>query len=288
MNVIQALAAITLLGSLFANAQGVNNEPSSDPVLDAIREFNKRDEKKPEEKAPEETTDAPAPEEEPSAPASPEPPPADTPAAPPADEPTPPAPVLVTGKPPENPDLVKIQEPQPQTADTPAPPEDPPKPEEGLAVRVEKLQVGTGPVDPAQVKLLAPFPAKPLAKPPAGWHLDASGSVPPISREVELAPGSKITLTIRPHLLIPDADGAGAFTISEPGYHSPLGYQQTSTVGAILATSIRQLDQDSKHLGTAIDNLQQLLSSLPKPEPPPAPAPEPQPDPKPTNPRKQR
>lgn len=281
MNALQALAAITLLGSLFASAQDVNKEPHADPVLDAIREFNKRD-----EKTPNETTVALDPAGEPPAPVSPEPPPSDAPAAPPTEPPKPPAPVLVTGKPPEGPDLVKIQEPQAQDTDTTAPEKDPPKTENGLAVRVEKLQVGTGPVDPSQVKLLAPFPAKPLAKPPAGWHLDVSGSTPPISREVELAPGSKITLTIRPHLLIPDADGANAFTISEPGYNNTLGYQQTATVGAILSTSIRQLDQDSKQLGTAIDNLQQLLTSLPKPEPQPAPAPEPQPEIKPANLRK--
>ncbi|HEX7260774.1 MAG TPA: hypothetical protein VF258_03080, partial [Luteolibacter sp.] len=219
-------------------------------------------------------------------PVSPEPPPADTTAVPPTDTPKPPPAVLVTGKPPESPDLVKIQESQPQDPDIAAAREDPPKTENGLAVRVEKLHAGTGAVDPSQVKLLAPFPAKPLAKPPAGWHLDASGSAPPISREVELAHGSKITLTIRPHLLIPDADGANTFTISEPGYSNTLGYQQTATVGAILSTSIRQLDQDSKQLGTAIENLQQLLTSLPKPEPQPAPAPELQPEIKPANPRR--
>jgi hypothetical protein len=278
MNLLQAIAAITLLGSLFASAQDVNKDPHTDPVLDAIREFNKRDEKKSSE-----TTVVLDPVGEPPAPVSPAPPTTETPAAPPADAPKPPAPVLVTGKPPESPDLVKIQEPQPKNTNTPDPGEAPPKSQEGLAVRVEKLHAGTGPVDPAQVKLLAPFPAKPLAKPPAGWHLDTSGSAPPISREVELAPGSKITLTIRPHLLIPDADGANTFTISEPGYEKTLGYQQTATVGAILSTSIRQLDQDSKQLGTAIDNLQQLLTSLPKPELPPTPAPASQPEIKPTN-----
>ena len=59
------------------------------------------------------------------------------------------------------------------------------------------------------------------------------------------------------------------FTISEPGFDPSLGYQQTSTVGSILANSIRQLDEDAKQLGNAIDNLQQLLVSLPKPEPAP-------------------
>ena len=66
------------------------------------------------------------------------------------------------------------------------------------------------------------------------------------------------------------------FSIPEPGYSAPLGYHQNATVGAILATSIRQLDKDAGELGDAIDQLQQLLVSLPKTEETPA-APETQP-----------
>jgi len=57
--------------------------------------------------------------------------------------------------------------------------------------------------------------------------------------------------------------------VNEPGYTADLGYRQNTTVGAILATSIRQLEDDSRQLGTAIDQLQQLLVSLPQQEPPP-------------------
>lgn len=146
-----------------------------------------------------------------------------------------------------------------------------PEPESGLAVRVEKLHSGNGSIDPTKIKLMAPFPAKPLAVCPPGWHLDASESAPPFSREVEIAPGSKITLSIRPHLLVPDADGAQVFTISEPGYDNTQGYQQTATVGAILSNSIRQMDEDSKQLDIAIDRLQQLLVTLPQPPPEPQP-----------------
>ena len=128
---------------------------------------------------------------------------------------------------------------------------------------------------PPKSNSLAPFPAKPLAPPPAGWHLEASRDAPPFTREVELSPGKKVTLTIRPHLLVPDADGVNAFAVSEPGFDSTLGYTQDATVGAILSQSIRQLDEDSKQLGAVIDNLQQLLVSLPKPEPEPAAEPTP-------------
>ena len=235
-----AIAALALGGPL--TAQNVQEEPKVDPVLAAIQEFNRRDQEKPNEV---------------------------TVVLDPAGQP-PAAPVLVTGTPPEIPAALPDE----------APSAEAPKPETGLAVHVEKLQVGKGTIDPAQVKLLAPFPAKPLAETPAGWKLDASGSAPPFTREVELSPGSKITLTIRPHLMVPEADGANVFTISEPGYDSALGYQQTATVGAILANSIVELDDSSRAMGTAIDQLQQLLISLPKPEP------QPQPEDKPATPRK--
>lgn len=224
-----AIAALALGGPL--TAQNVQEEPKVDPVLAAIQEFNRRDQEKPNEV---------------------------TVVLDPADQP-PTAPVLVTGTPPEKPAEVPDA----------VPPAEAPKPETGLAVHVEKLQVGKGTIDPAQVKLLAPFPAKPLAETPAGWKLDASGSAPPFTREVEISPGSKITLTIRPHLLVPEADGANVFTISEPGYDNALGYQQTATVGAILANAIGELDDSSRAMGTAIDQLQQLLISLPKQEPQP-------------------
>ena len=242
-----SIATITLLGGLLGVAQNVAEEPKADPVLEAIQKFQNRDQEKPNEVSvtldPVGETLAPVKDES--------------------------KPVLVTGKAPEETAIAAPPEQAPPDAVATEP--EAPKPENELAVRVEKLRTGKGAIDPAQVKLLAPFPAKPLAQAPAGWRLDASDSAPPFTREVEVSPGSKITLTIRPHLLIPDADGAKVFTISEPGYENTLGYQQTATVGAILANSIRQLDEESKQLGTAIDSLQQLLVSLPKPEPQPQP-----------------
>ncbi|MEI6655960.1 MAG: hypothetical protein WCP45_14450 [Verrucomicrobiota bacterium] len=145
-----------------------------------------------------------------------------------------------------------------------------------LSVQVEKLQTGSGALDPKTVKLLAPFPAKPLATIPSGWRLESSNHAPPFIRKVELAPGASITLNIRPHLLVPDANGSAAFSIAEPGFDPALGYRQAQTVSAILASSIHQLDEDAKQLGHAIAQIQQLVSSLPQPAPkqlPIAPAP---------------
>lgn len=192
---------------------------------------------------------------------------------PPPPQPGPDAPSL-TPKTPANPDSSPAQD-----APSPTPPvalgTDPgatAAPEPSLTVQVEKLQTGKGAIDPKTVKLLAPFPAKPLAAIPPGWRLESSTSAPLFIRSVDLAPGSSITLTIRPHLLVPDA---AAFAIAEPGFIPALGYRQAQTVSAILANSLEQLDEDAKQLGNAIDHLQQLVSSLPHPAPKPQPPPHP-------------
>jgi hypothetical protein len=266
MNARFAIAAISLLTIAWSGAQNVPPEQPEDPIQEAIRNFNQRDTSKPNEVSvvldpvgvPPAPVDEAAKEE------------AETSAEP----------VLVTGKPQEGTELV-TEEAQPDT--TPAVEETTPQPQKGMAVRVEKIQAGNGNIDPAKVKLLAPFPAKPLGKAPAGWRLEAAANAPPFTREIELSPGKKITLTVRPHLLVPEADGADAFSVQEPGFDSSLGYRQNATVGAVLSESVQQLDKDSKHMGAAIDQLQQLLISLPKPEAPPE---IPQDLPKPANTRK--
>lgn len=172
------------------------------------------------------------------------------------------------------------EQPAEEAGNTETPPEatvtdqDAPKePQPGLSVRVERLQSGAAEIDPAKVKLLAPFPAKLLARSPEGWVIESSDSAPPFTREVELSPGKRITLNVRPHLLVSEADGSNVFQIAEPGYDASLGYRQNATVAAILSTSIRQLDDDSKQLGTVIDQLQQLLVSLPQSDAAPEQAP---------------
>ena len=247
---------IVLISSFLAAAETPRKKPKKDPVADAIHRFKTRDKTTPNEVSVVLGNDD---EQPPTAvQVGDDSKPADASTAEGS-------PVMVTGKPQADID------PAATSASTPEPPqptEEPPKPklEEDLAVRVERVRSGNGTIDPAQIVLTAPFPAKPLTAVPSGWHLDISESAPPFTRDVDFAPGAPLTLTIRPHILVPDADGVNVFTVSEPGYHYPLGYRQTTTVGAILSNSIRQLDDDSKKLGNAIDNLQQLLSSLPKQE----------------------
>ena len=266
-----ALAAALLLGWSSADAQNATGKPRPAPALEVLRKFKEPD-----------TRDA-APATDPATPAT-------DPDAPPAADTRHEAAAAPAAKPPaastepaENPSPPANEAPAAATP-APSPPVEPPAapaaPRQSLVVRVEKLHTGNGDVDPSQVKLLFPFPAKPLSPPPAGWCLKSSPNVPPFTREVELSPGNKVTLSIRPDILVPDADGASCFNVTEPGFDPTLGYHQNATIGTILARSIHQLDRDSLELGAAIDHLQQILVSLPKPEPKAIIAPEPAPEPK--------
>jgi hypothetical protein len=244
MKPLAAIIACLWSGLAALQAQTVSPPPSDDAVLEAIQEFRNRGGGVANEVSV--VLDLPDDEEIPTPPTSGNPTPESTP-EPAAESTATPA------------------------AANPAPEPASPEPRKGLEVRVEKLQTGTGPIDPGEVKLLAPFPAKPLAEAPPGWRLESSEKVPPFTREVELSPGKTITLKIRPHLLVPEADGVNSFGISEPGFDPALGYHQSATVGAILSSSIRQLENDSKSLSAAIDGLQQLLVSLPEPAAEPEP-----------------
>lgn len=157
--------------------------------------------------------------------------------------------------------VASVPEAIPQGA-TPAPESSP----YGPTVRVQPLRDTTGSgIKAEDVKINAPFAAKPLGRPPEGWKLVSSAEVPAFTKNVEVAPGTWLTLAIRPHVLIPEADGQGVFQITEPGFDSELGYQQKATVSASIASSVRQLEDDSKLLGQVIDDLEQILISLPRP-----------------------
>jgi hypothetical protein len=146
---------------------------------------------------------------------------------------------------------------------------------EGVTVSVEPGS-GSGPVDAKSVKLLAPFPAKPLTAPPAGWRLEHPKDLPAFTREIPLSNGTRIQLSIRPHLLVPDADGATVITVNEPGFEPDKRYAQTATTAAVLGPAVERLDDDSRKMSEAIDRLEQLLGSLPAAEVPRAAVPVPE------------
>lgn len=223
-----------------------------DPVQEAIRIFENSRDKKPAEVTVvlEPPAESPDPSTDPSTDLNPPPEPSASAEAP--------APTL-----PDTPSPAPPSAPLAETAtDQPT----------GISVSVRKLEAGGRPLDTSKLKVLAPFPAKPLAPPPHGWLIEPSDNIPPYSREVELEPGKTVTLSVKPHVLIPNADGFDTFIVPEPGYDPTLEYKQNATIGSVLAGSLRQLDADSKQLGFALDQLQQLLISLPKPKARPVPS----------------
>ncbi len=155
-----------------------------------------------------------------------------------------------------------------KTTPTIVEPEPPADPEPGLAVRVSGFTDGASKVDPENISLKAPFPAKPLGAIPNGWRLvRADERVPIFDTEVKISSGPGLQLKVRPHVLVPNANGATVFAVGEPGFDPALGYRQTSTIGAILGDSIRVLKDDEKRMDGAIERLEQLLISLPEPTP---------------------
>jgi hypothetical protein len=177
-------------------------------------------------------------------------------------------PLLVSGKPPEThqeePTKPEDTKPEEVKADEIVVEETP----EPINVRVESIRSGSGEIDPKNIEIKSSFPTKALAQPPIGWSLNTTDQAPSFTRQVEIKPGTFISLEITPHLLSPTADGAEVFSVTEPGYNQDKGYQQDHTVANILESSIRQLEADSLKMGSALSELHRLLASLPKPETP--------------------
>ena len=130
-------------------------------------------------------------------------------------------------------------------------------------------------VNAKDIKIVAPFPAKPLSREPRGWRLTHPRSAAVLTQNVDLPNGNSITLTIRPHVIVPDANGSDVFALNEPGYDHNKGYAQTDTVGSVLADSIHELDTHSDRLNAASQRLTELLDSLPSPAPAAVVVPEP-------------
>lgn len=185
-------------------------------------------------------------------------------------------PVLVTGNPPEHSDLLdpgtgngsKLEEGESTSVDLldagATEPGDPASPAERSGVTIEiEGGANAGRYDPDEVKLLAPFPAKPLIAPPSGWKIVQPEGLPAFSETAELPNGTQLNLSIRPHLLVPDADGSRIFALSEPGFDARLGYAQTDTIGSVLADTIHALDENGDRLDAAARRLSELLDSLP-------------------------
>lgn len=136
---------------------------------------------------------------------------------------------------------------------------------QGPEVRVQPLRELAGAkIKAADVKVSAPFAAKPLGLAADGWKLVSSAEVTPFTKNVEVSPGTWLTLSIRPHVLAPEADGQSVFQILEPGFNPALGYKQDATISSSIASTIQQLEHDSQVLEQVISDLDQILISLPR------------------------
>jgi hypothetical protein len=140
--------------------------------------------------------------------------------------------------------------------------------ERGVQVSVSSVSGKLESLDPSEITIKAPFPAKPLAPAPAGWKLARSEDPEAgFEQAVEIVPGTGMKLTIRPHVLVPDSDGIATFAVLEPGFQPSLQYRQVDTVGCMLGESIRHLKADEERIGESIRRLEELLVSLPNPAP---------------------
>jgi hypothetical protein len=189
------------------------------------------------------------------------------------EKPTNKKPMLISGKSPEarKEEPAKPLEPESKekTPDAGAIAEIPAEtPAEPISVRVESIRSGSGKIDPNDIEIKSSFTTKALIPAPAGWKLGSEKNAPAFSRQVEIKPGTFISLEITPHILSPDADATKVFSVTEPGYDYKKGYQQDQTVANILESSITQLETDSLKMGSALSELHRLLASLPKPETP--------------------
>ncbi|GAA5484429.1 hypothetical protein [Haloferula sargassicola] len=176
--------------------------------------------------------------------------------------------LLVTGNPPPEADLVKstdkpAEEAEPADHDFPEATAGTPEPTpKGARITVQEGSSNAA-ISSDRIDLKAPFQPKLLGTPPAGWRLSEVDTVPPVEETVTLANGAKVPLSIRPYLLVPDANGDTSFALTEPGFQASKGYAQTDTVGSILADSIHHLDDDSDRLAATARKLGELLDSLP-------------------------
>ncbi|MGJ8676830.1 MAG: hypothetical protein ACSHX0_04890 [Akkermansiaceae bacterium] len=139
------------------------------------------------------------------------------------------------------------------------------KSNDGIEVQVELSGVSDGEeINSNEVVITAPWPAKPQPA-PAGWeYTPAPESLENYSTNVKLSGGKSIDLSITPLVLVPTQDGISALRISEPGYNSEQYLNQTETVGALLEALNIELAEKEIQAAKSINNLQQLLSSLPK------------------------
>lgn len=153
----------------------------------------------------------------------------------------------------DSPVLIKIREPM-ETAD------------EGIRLQVDEASDDSEVVTYEEdAKITAPWPAKPDENIPDGWELSpAPENLVDYKTSIVLENGKSISVTMTPFVLVPKNEDSSVVRIQEPGFDATMLNEQDATMGALLGSATQQLEEKEKQTATVINNLQQLLSSLPK------------------------
>ena len=137
-------------------------------------------------------------------------------------------------------------------------------PEPAVTVKIElPKQIKLADAETSGFKLLTPWAPKPMQSPPIGWRYIPArrGKAYPV--EVTLATGNSLSLSVTPYTLVPELSD-DVVQAREPGYQAERGYQQVHSISARLQTATTNLEQAGKSLDKSIENLSELVDSLPK------------------------
>ena len=138
--------------------------------------------------------------------------------------------------------------------------------DEGIHLQVDQFpDEGAAKKGTQEPRITAPWPAKPDQNIPNGWKLvPAPESLNDFKISVNLEDGQTVHLTMTPFVLAPRKGGSVIAAVVEPGFDPVQFDQQEKTMGALLSSATIQLEQKEKQAAVVIDQLQQLLSSLPQ------------------------
>lgn len=137
-------------------------------------------------------------------------------------------------------------------------------PEPAVTVKIElPKQIKLADAETSGFKLLTPWAPKPMQSPPIGWRYIPArrGKAYPV--EVTLATGNTLSLSVTPYTLVPELSD-DVVQAREPGYQTERGYQQVHSISARLQTATTNLEQAGRSLDKSIENLSELVDSLPK------------------------
>ncbi|MDP0491990.1 MAG: hypothetical protein Q7Q71_13150 [Verrucomicrobiota bacterium JB023] len=103
---------------------------------------------------------------------------------------------------------------------------------------------------------------------PAGWQVVEAEGQPPLVRKIVLKDGSEAEVKVRPFVLKPIADNQTKFSVRDPSFQKKDGFYQPLLEAAIQRQE-QALREGERDMEVALNNLRQLLLTLPEAEPEP-------------------